>query len=197
MSLIVFKWVRVKMMQDTCKIMTKNEMPIKPFRIKMTRSAWFQSGLISMRGCVIVHIRRLGLAVPVSMTLLPWRLLWLTYASESNMAAQTRSEMSTRRNKKRNMEPMYMRSKYITMSNDMLGYKNQNTSRSAWKSHADDVVSDKVSCSRVWSLVGLCLHCRISVNLVFRSCFYMNLMLLRFSSSNICVILFIYVLFVV
>ena len=38
------------MMQDTCKIMTKNEMPIKPFRIKMTRSAWFQSWLVSMRG---------------------------------------------------------------------------------------------------------------------------------------------------
>ncbi len=140
----------MKIMQDTCKIMTKNEIPIKPFRIKMTRSAWFQSGLsFQCVVCVIVHIRRLGLAVPVSVTLLPWRQLWLTDALESNMAAQTRSEMSTRRNKKRNIEPMYMRSKYITTSNDMLGYKNQNTSRSAWKSNADDVVSDKVSCSGV------------------------------------------------
>lgn len=39
-----------------------------------------------------------------------------------------------------------MRSKYITMSHDMLGYKNQNTSRSAWKSNVDNAVSEKVSC---------------------------------------------------
>jgi hypothetical protein len=61
------------------------------------------------------------------------------------MATQTRSEMSTRRNKKQNVEPMYNRSKYITMSNDKLGYKNQTSARSAWKSNVDDVVSDKVS----------------------------------------------------
>ena len=61
------------------------------------------------------------------------------------MATQSRSELSTTRNEKRNIEPMYMRSKYITMSNDVLGYKNQNTSRSAWKSNTENVVSDKVS----------------------------------------------------
>ena len=61
--------------------------------------------------------------------------------------------MSTRRNKTRNKEPMYMRSKYITMSSDMLGYRNQNTSRSAWKSNTDSVASDKVSLN--FELLGL------------------------------------------
>ncbi|XP_028411573.1 epithelial cell-transforming sequence 2 oncogene-like [Dendronephthya gigantea] len=64
------------------------------------------------------------------------------------MASRPRSEMSTRQNKKRDSKPMYMKSKYITMSNDILGYRNQNTNRSAWKSNVDDILYDKVFLER-------------------------------------------------
>ena len=72
-----------------------------------------------------------------------------------------------------------MRSKYITMSHDMLGYKNQNTSRSAWKPNVDNAMSEKVSCFVIFGCV-VCLHTRLSVKICFLDfAFKYNIILLN------------------